>query len=68
MQELGPNDWLGGTHGLSQAGVTTVVSYSFANTVLPGAELARQCDHLDHYVGRCEALDAFARVPVPPTR
>jgi glutathione S-transferase len=58
--------WLGGMPNISQADITRVIAYTFANTVRPKLELAARCPWLSRLAARCEALPAFQRAPVPP--
>jgi glutathione S-transferase len=58
--------WIAGTPNISQADVTTAVTYTFANTVRPKLALAGRFPQLSRFAGRCEALSAFSKTPVPP--
>jgi glutathione S-transferase len=52
--------WIAGTPNISQADVTTAVSFAFANL-----ELVERFPHLSRFAERCEALPAFLQAPVP---
>jgi glutathione S-transferase len=58
--------WIAGTPSMSQADVTTAVAYTFANSVRPKLGLAEKFPQLSRFAGRCEALPAFLKAPVPP--
>ena len=58
--------WLAGTPNISQADVTTVVAYTFANTVRPKLGLPEWFSRLARFAARCEALPAYSGAPVPP--
>ena len=58
--------WVAGTQNISQADITTVVAYTFADTVRPKLGLAERFPELSRFAGRCEALPAFLKAPVPP--
>jgi glutathione S-transferase len=57
--------WLARTPNISQADVTTVVAYTFANAVRPKLGLPERFPRLARFAARCEALPAFAQTPVP---
>ena len=64
--EISEGGWIAGTPNISQADVTTAVAYTFANTVRPNLGLAERFPQLSRFAGRCEALPAFLKTPVPP--
>ena len=57
--------WIADTEKISQADVTTVVAYSFANAVRPNLRLSGLYPELADYAKRCEALEAFQAAPLP---
>ena len=57
--------WIAGTPDISQADVTTAVSYTFANLARPNLELTRRFPELARFTARCEALPAFLKAPLP---
>jgi glutathione S-transferase len=57
--------WIAGTPNISQADVTTAVSFAFANLARPNLELVERFPHLSRFAERCEALPAFLQAPVP---
>jgi len=63
--KIGEDGWIAGTPNISQADVTTAVAYTFANTVRPRLGLAERFPQLSRFAGRCEALSAFLKTPVP---
>jgi glutathione S-transferase len=64
-REAGDDGWLAGTAAISQADITAAVAWSFAAKVRSGMDLARKLPHLARFARRCEAMDAFGRVPLP---
>ena len=69
LNELAKNctneGWISGTEEISQADVTTVVAFSFANAVRPNLRLVGLCPELATFAGRCEAMEAFVKSPLP---
>lgn len=63
--KVGREGWIAGTQCISQADVTTAVTYTFASTVRPRLDLPGRCPQLSHFAKRCEALPAFLNAPVP---
>ena len=57
--------WIAGTPDISQADVTTAVSYTFARLARPHLSLAKRFPQLARFAERCEALPAFASAPIP---
>jgi glutathione S-transferase len=57
--------WIAGTPEISQADITTAVSYTFANLARPNLELAKRFPELARFAERCEALPAFLKAPLP---
>ena len=57
--------WIAGTDEISQADVTAIVAFSFAATVRPALGLAGEFPNLARHAGRCEALEAFKKAPLP---
>ena len=64
-EKAGQDGWLAGTQRMSQADITGVIAYSFAEAVRPGLGLAERVPHLAGFVRRCEALEIFSKAPVP---
>ena len=64
--EVSSDGWLAGTMKITQADVTTVVAYTFANTVRPNLGLRERFPRLSRFAARCEASPAFSKAPVPP--
>ena len=63
--EVSDGAWLAGTPAITQADVTTVIAYTFANAVRPGLEVRERFPRLSSFAERCEALPAFSDCPVP---
>lgn len=63
--EAGGTGWLSGTNRLSQADISAVVAFSFAQKVRPNLELASAVPALAAFVARCEAMPPFAAAAVP---
>ena len=59
------NGWLAGTERMTQADITGVVAYSFAEAVRPALEVAERLPYLARFAGRCEALEIFRDAPLP---
>jgi glutathione S-transferase len=57
--------WIAGTPEISQADVTTAVSYTFANLARPNLDLTKRFPELARFTARCEALPAFLKAPLP---
>ncbi|MGI9400000.1 MAG: glutathione S-transferase family protein [Rhizobiaceae bacterium] len=57
--------WIAGTEKISQADVTTVVAFSFADAVRPNLDLSKLYPELSKYAERCEALEEFTKAPLP---
>jgi glutathione S-transferase len=64
-REAGDEGWLAGTGTVSQADITAVVAWTFANAVRKNLDLAAKLPNLARFSRRCEAMDAFARAPLP---
>lgn len=61
--------WIAATANISQADVTTTVSYTFADLARPHLRLRERFPHLARFAERCEALPAFLDSPLPaPSR
>jgi len=61
-----PDDgWIAGGERLSQADITTVVAYTFANAVRPQLNLAQEVPALAKFAARCEDMPIFTRAPLP---
>jgi glutathione S-transferase len=58
--------WIAGTPSISQADVTTAVSYTFAKLARPHLNLAERFPPLARFAERCETLPAFSSAPIPP--
>lgn len=63
--KAGDGGWLAGTDRLSQADITSVVAYTFANRVRPRLDLATAVPNLARFSERCENLPIFKSAPVP---
>jgi glutathione S-transferase len=63
--QIDHNGWIAGTPNLSQADVTTTVSYTFAKLARPNLQLADRFPQLACFAERCESLPAFLSAPVP---
>ena len=57
--------WLAGGSRLSQADITGVVAYTFANAVRPHLNLAQEVPSLAKFAGRCEQMSIFRKAPLP---
>jgi len=60
--------WLAETERMSQADVTGVVAYTFAEVIRPNLEVAKMLPYLARFAERCEALEIFRETPVPTQR
>ena len=58
-------DWLAGDSRQSQADITAVVAYTFANAVRPHLNLAQEVPHLARFAARCEEMPIFRKAPLP---
>jgi glutathione S-transferase len=65
VAKIDGDGWIAGTPDISQADVTTAVSYTFANLARPNLELAKRFPELARFTARCEALPAFLKAPLP---
>lgn len=63
--KAGENGWLAGTGRIGQADVSTACVFGFAKAIRPELGLAERFPALEGFAGRCEALDAFRRAPIP---
>ncbi len=63
--DAGTTGWLGGSDKLTQADISSVVAFGFAETVRPDLNVAREVPHLAGHAARCEALPVFASAPLP---
>jgi class 3 adenylate cyclase len=61
-EELGPQSLL---PRLSQADITAVVAYTFANAVRPHLNLAQEAPSLARFAARCEERPIFRNAPLP---
>lgn len=66
VTDIGDNHWIAGTKDISQADVTTTVSYTFANLARPNLDLPDRFPKLARFAERCETLPAFLKAPIPP--
>ncbi len=64
-QKAGDNGWLAGTERMSQADITAVVAYSFAEVVRPALGIAERLPYLARFADRCETLKIFSDAPIP---
>ena len=64
-EAAGKTGWLGASDRLTQADITAAVSFTFANTVRPNLNLPDHTPHLAGFTARLEALDCFAKAPLP---
>jgi glutathione S-transferase len=64
-KKAGSSGWLAGTERMTQADITGVVAYSFAEAVRPALEIAERLPYLASFVARCEALEIFRDAPIP---
>ncbi len=64
-QAAAGDGWIAGTQRMSQADITGVVAYTFANTVRPNLGVADRVPHLAAFARRCEGMDIFRAAPVP---
>lgn len=64
-EKAGNSGWLAGTERMSQADITGVVAYSFAEVIRPTLEIGKRLPYLASFAGRCEALQIFSDVPIP---
>lgn len=64
-EKSGSGGWLAGTSSISQADVTATVAYTFANKMRPKLDLPAKVPALARFAARCEALEPFARTPIP---
>jgi glutathione S-transferase len=62
MDETG---WIAGTPDISQADVTTAVSYTFAMLARPDLRLGERFPQLARLTERCESLVEFSNAPLP---
>lgn len=62
---LADDRWIAGGERLSQADITTVVGYTFANAVRPELKLAQEVPALANFAARCEDMPIFRRAPLP---
>ncbi len=62
---VGSDGWIAGGERISQADITAVVAYSFAEAVRPNLGVADRVPHLAAFARRCEGMDIFRAVPVP---
>jgi glutathione S-transferase len=63
--KMGRDGWLAGGARISQADITGVVAYTFANAVRPQLNLASQTPNLARFAARCEGLPMFSKAPLP---
>lgn len=66
--QAGDKRWLADTDTISQADITAVVAWSFAVAVRSGMDFAHKLPNLARFAKRCEAMDEFARAPLPDDR
>lgn len=63
--KAGATGWLAGTPSISQADVTAAVAFTFAAKMRPALDLASCAPNLARFTARCEAMEAFAKSPIP---
>lgn len=63
--KAGREGWLAGRSRLSQADITSVVAYTFANAVRPHLNLAQAVPSLAGFAARCEQMPVFTKSPLP---
>ena len=63
--KVAEDGWLVGGERLSQADISAVVAYTFANAVRPHLKLADDVPALAALAARCEGMPVFRRAPVP---
>jgi glutathione S-transferase len=63
--KAGREGWLAGGSRQSQADITGVVAYTFANAVRPHLNLAREVPNLAGFAARCEEMPIFRKAPLP---
>jgi glutathione S-transferase len=66
--QIDDDGWIAGTPNLSQADVTTTVSFTFAKLARPNLQLAERFPQLARFAERCETLPAFISAPIPGTQ
>lgn len=64
-ERAGDSGWLADTQRMSQADITAVVAYTFAEAIRPNLEIAKRLPSLAGFSDRCEALDIFSDAPIP---
>ena len=64
-EAAGPEGWLAGTAAISQADITAVTGYSFAQAVRPDLAVADKVPHFGQFAERCEAMAMFRAAPIP---
>ena len=64
-EAAGQEGWLAGTAGISQADITGVTGYSFAQAVRPDLAVADKAPHLAEFAARCEAMAMYRAAPIP---
>src|SRR5215208_3593992 len=63
--KTGREGWLAEGSRLSQADITGVVAYTFANAVRPHLNLAQEVPNLRRFAARCEEMLIFRQAPLP---
>ena len=63
--KTGRESWLTDGSRLSQADITGVVAYTFANAVRPHLNLAQEVPNLRRFAARCEEMPIFTKAPLP---
>ena len=66
-EQAGDSGWLAGTERMTQADITGVVAYSFADAVRPALEIPKRLPSLAGFASRCEAMSIFRDAPIPTT-
>jgi glutathione S-transferase len=64
-EAAGDSGWIAGGDRMTQADITAVVAYSFANKVRPKLGLAAKVPNLAKFAARCEAMEAFETSALP---
>ena len=63
--KAGTDGWIAGTSQMTQADITSAVTYSFVKTVRPDLDISNKVDHLAEFTERCEAMDIFRTSKIP---
>jgi glutathione S-transferase len=65
IKKAGTDGWIAGTSRMTQADITSAVTYSFAKTIRPDLDILNKVDHLAEFTERCEAMDIFRTSKIP---